>query len=157
MARARKTSKKAIALAPEAKEKILAAALEHPDLGVRRLARVLKGQGIEASESAVRSTLLKHKLHTRELRLRLLEDRQLREGIQLTDGQSQALEKFNPRLRERRMESHRPGALLVQDIVNFGDLPKTGPTFLHAAIDPSCCLAFALIREAEDPLVRKAC
>jgi general secretion pathway protein C len=151
-----KQAKKIVALTSEAREKILASALEHPDLGVRRLARVLKVEGIEASESAVRSTLLKDELHTRKLRRRFLEDRHLREGIQLTDRQKQALDKFNPCLRERRMEPYRPGALLVLDVVDLGDFPKIGPTFLHAAIDPACCLAFALIRKAADTLGAKS-
>ena len=150
MARAQKASRKVFALSPESREKILAAALEHPDLGVRRLVHVLKGEGIEASESTVRSTLLKDELHTRELRLRRLEDRHLREGIELTDGQKQALEKFNPCLRERRLESSRPGGLLVLDVVDLWDFPQIGPTLLHAAIDPSCCLAFGLVRKAAD-------
>jgi type II secretion system protein C len=152
MARARKTGKKVMALSPESRERILAAALEHPGLGVRRLARVLKGEGIEASESALHSALRKHELHTREHRLRLLEDRHLSAGIELAEGQKQALEKFNPRLRERQMECLRPGALLVLDVVDLGDFQKIGSIFLHAAIDPSSCLAFAQIREAADPL-----
>jgi type II secretion system protein C len=156
MARAQKTSRKVIALTPDARERILAAALEHPDLGVRRLVHVLKQEGIEASESAVRSTLLKEELHTRELRLRRLEDRHLREGLELSDGQKQALEKFNPCLRERHIESHRPGALLVLDVVDLWDFPQIGPTLLHAAIDPSCCLAFALIRKATDSVAAES-
>ncbi|MBI5578828.1 MAG: PDZ domain-containing protein [Deltaproteobacteria bacterium] len=151
MARARRRSKKNVSLTHEARDRVLASALEHADLGILRLARVLKGQGIEASDSSIRSTLLKDNLHTRELRLSFLEDRHLREGVDLSDRQKRALEKFNPCLRERQMESHRPGALLILDIVNLGDFPKTGPTFLHAAIDPSCCLTFALIRKASDP------
>jgi type II secretion system protein C len=156
MARAQKTSRKVIALTPDARERILAAALEHPDLGVRRLVHVLKQEGIEASESAVRSMLLKDELHTRELRLRRLEDRHLREGLELSDGQKQALEKFNPCLRERHIESRRPGGLLVLDVVDLWDFPQIGPTVLHAAIDPSCCLAFAWIRKATDSVAAES-
>jgi type II secretion system protein C len=109
MPRTRRTGKKpSSALSPEARERILAAALEHPGLGVRRLARVLTDMGIPASESAVRAALKREGLHTRELRLRRLEERHLAEGLALSDVQRQALEKFNPGWLERRKRMEVP-------------------------------------------------
>ncbi|MBI5577886.1 MAG: hypothetical protein HY895_01925, partial [Deltaproteobacteria bacterium] len=69
----------------------------------------------------------------------------------LSEEQEQALFGFNPCLRERHLDCHRPGGLLVQDAVDLGKLKAIGQTFLHAAIDPSCCLAFATLAVSTDP------
>ena len=145
--------KPSIKLSPESRERIAAAALEHPYLGVRRLASMLKGEGVAATEGRVRTVLKKQNLHTRELRLKLLEERHLNQGLILSGKQDRALHEFNPCLRERQLESHQPGLLLVQDIVDLGNLENMGRTFLHAAIDPSCCLAFGALAGSADPHV----
>ncbi|MBI5578104.1 MAG: hypothetical protein HY895_03045 [Deltaproteobacteria bacterium] len=75
----------------------------------------------------------------------------MNENIGLSENQQPALHKFNPCLRERLLESHQPGLLLIQDAVDLGKLKKIGPTFLHVAIDPSCCLAFAALAGSADP------
>lgn len=61
-------------------------------------------------------------LHTRELRLKLLEERLLNENIGLSEDQQQTLHGFNPCLRERPMEHHFPGLLLIQDVIDLGAL-----------------------------------
>ena len=91
-------------------------------------------------------------LHTRELRLKLLEERLLNENIGLSEDQQRALHEFNPCLRERPMEHHLPGLLLIQDVIDLGALKNIGQTFLHAAVDPSCCLAFAVLSTSAQPV-----
>jgi type II secretory pathway component PulC/transposase InsO family protein len=145
--------KPSIKLSPESQERIAAAALEHPDLGVRRLASMLKGEGVDATEGRVRTVLKKQNLHTRKLRLKLLEERHLNQGLILSEKQNRALHEFNPCLLERQLESHQPGLLPVQDIVELGNLENIGRTFLHAAIDLSCCLAFGALAGSSDPHV----
>jgi type II secretory pathway component PulC len=138
-------------LSREAREKVSGAALEHPDFGARRLSRFLRNAGIEAGEGSVRATLQKLNLHTRELRLKLLEERLLNENISLSEDQQRALHEFNPCLRERPMEHHFPGLLLIQDVIDLGALKNIGQTFLHTAVDPSCCLAFAVLSTSAEP------
>ena len=135
----------------QAQEKISAAALEHPDFGVRRLSRFLENEGIEASEGTLRTALQKLNLHKRDLRLKLLEERLLNENIGLSEEQQRALHEFNPCLRERPMENHFPGLLLIQDVIDLGAVKNTGQTFLHAAVDPSCHLAFAILSASAEP------
>ncbi len=132
-------------LGQEAQEKISASALEHPELGARRLSRFLRNEGVEVSEGSVRNALQKLKLHTRELRLKHLEERLLNNDIGLSDEQRRALHEFNPCLRERTVESRMPGLLLIQDVIDLGALNNIGRIYLHAAVDPSCCLAFAVL------------
>jgi type II secretory pathway component PulC len=151
MARIKPSRKKSAELDPGAIERIAAAALEHPKLGARRLAGVLSGEGIKITENALRSALRKQGLQTRQLRLKLLEERYLNEGLALSEPQQRALHDFNPCLRERLPECHQPGLLLIQDTVDLGPLKHIGRTFLHVAIDPSCCLAFAALAGSADP------
>jgi hypothetical protein len=91
------------------------------------------------------------KVFKRALRLKHLEERHLNEGLALSEPLQRALHDFNPCLRERHLESHQPGLLLVQDAVDLGQLKNIGRTFLHVAIDPSCCLAFAALAGSADP------
>ncbi|HSM90337.1 MAG TPA: hypothetical protein VLT56_09995, partial [Desulfobacterales bacterium] len=95
--------------------------------------------------------LRKQGLQTRQLRLKLLEERYLNEGLALSEPQQRALHDFNPCLRDRWPEYHQPGLLLIQETVDLGQLKHIGRTFLHVAIDPSCCLAFAALTGSADP------
>jgi general secretion pathway protein C len=99
----------------------------------------------------VRTTLKSQNLHTRELRFKFLEERHLKEDLILSEEQKRALYEFNPCLRERQFEYHLPGLMIAQDIVDFGKIGNIGQTFLHAAIDTSCCLAFATLAPSSDP------
>jgi type II secretion system protein C len=137
---------------PEDRERIAAAALEHPQLGVRRLVGVLSGDGIKITESALRSELRGQSLHTRDLRLKLLEEQHLGEGRALTDMQQRALNDYNPCLRERLLQCDQPGLLLIQDAVDLGKLKNIDRASLHVAIDPCCCLAFAALSDSADPM-----
>jgi len=112
---------------------------------------VLAGEKIKITETALRAALRKQGMHTRELRLKLLEERHLNKGLVLSEPQQQALHDFNPCLRERLLEYHQPGLLLIQDAVDLGKLKNLGRTFLHVVIDPRCCLAFAAIAGSDDP------
>ena len=147
----RSSRKSSIKLSPENRERIAATALEHPNFGAKRLVSILQGEGVEATEGTVRSVLKEQGLQTRELRLKLLEERHLNLSLTLSGEQERALQEFNPCLRERHLESHPPGLILIQDVVDFGNLKNVGRTFLHVAIDSSCCLAFAALAGSPDP------
>jgi type II secretory pathway component PulC len=44
------------------------------------------------------------------------------------------------------------GLLLILDVIDLGALENIGQTFLHLAVDPSCCLAFAVLSESPEPV-----
>lgn len=102
------------------RDQILVAALEHPDLGIRRLSRLLKDMGMEFSESAIRTVLKKEGLHTRGLRLRQLAGRHLTEGLVLSDIQRLALENSN----RESLEDYNTST--------FDNRPVLGPTQVEA-------------------------
>jgi type II secretion system protein C len=141
----RAPKKSPIKLTPKHRDRIASAALEHPNLGIRRLSSMLAREGIKVTEGNVHKILKDQKLQTRELRLKVLEERHLNEGLALSELQQRALYNFNPCLRERNLDCDRPGQLLVLDAIDFGKLKNIGRTFLNIAIDPSCFLTFAAL------------
>jgi type II secretory pathway component PulC len=146
----RAQKKSPIKLIPKHRERIASAALEHPNLGIRRLSSMLAREGIKVTESKVHKILKEQNLQTRELRLKLLEERHLSEGLALSEPQQRALYNFNPCLRERHLDCDRPGQLIVLDAVDLGKLKNIGKTFLNIAIDPSCFLTFAKLSGSAD-------
>lgn len=139
-------------LSSQDRDRIAALSLEYPQLGVRKLVGLLSGEGIKISESALRSTLRAQSLHTRDLRLKLLEEQHLGQGRALSDLQQRALYDFNPCLRERLLQCDQPGLLLIQDALDLGKLKNIDQAFLHVAVDPCCCLAFAALSDSVDPM-----
>jgi type II secretory pathway component PulC len=139
----RTPNKSRIKLPPEHRERIAAAALEQPNLGVRRLSSHLAHEGINVTESQIRKILKEQKLQTRELRLKLLEERHLSEGLALSEPLQRILHDFNPCLRERREDGDQPGLVLILDAVDLGKVKSIGRMFLNVAIDHSCFLTFA--------------
>jgi type II secretory pathway component PulC len=146
----RAPSKSRVKILPEHEGRIVSAALEQPQLGARRLSSHLRLHGINASESQIHRILKEQKLQTRELRLKLLEQRHLEQGLSLSELQQSALFDFNPCLRERRQCRDQPGRTLALDAVDLGQVNGLGRMFLDIAIDPSCCLTFAKL-SADQP------
>ena len=75
MARERKKKKKPGSDASETAERIVSAALLHPDLGPDRLARLIADEGESVTPGLVYRTLCARGLQTRSLRRRFLEER----------------------------------------------------------------------------------
>ena len=73
MARERKKKKKTASGASETAERIVSAALLHPDLGPDRLARLIADEGESVTPGLVYRTLCARGLQTRNLRRRFLE------------------------------------------------------------------------------------
>ena len=83
--------------------------------GCKRISDRLKLQGNHLSGPTVQKILHKRRMGSRYERLLKLEEKALKEKIELTPEQVRAIEKANPCFRERRVESKRPGELLCQD------------------------------------------
>ena len=146
----RSSRKSSIKLSPENRERIAATALEHPISAPndfypssRRGGRSNRGTGPQCSQgtgSSNAGTTPQAPGRTPSQPV-----------LTLSEEQHRALQEFNPCLRERHLECHPPGLILIQDAVDFGNLKNIGWTFLHATIDSSCCLAFAALAGSPDP------
>ncbi|HCF8212650.1 TPA: IS481 family transposase, partial [Klebsiella pneumoniae] len=68
-------------------------AIAFPAHGQHRTSNELRKQGVFISGSGVRSIWLRHNLENFKKRLKALEEKVARDGIELTDSQSAALER----------------------------------------------------------------
>jgi transposase InsO family protein len=80
-----------------------------------------------------------------------LEERMLQEPSALTAEQVAKIEKANPCLRERHIESSRPGELLAQDTFFVGTLKGVGKVYLHVVVDTYSSHAFGFLHPSKQP------
>jgi len=136
---------------PEIVEKILAFSLLHPAWGCRRLSEMLKLDGIVVSSVTIQGILNKHDMRTMYDRLFKLEAKSLKEPLELNAEQIRYLEAHNPCLRERHIESSRPGELLSQDTFYVGRLKGVGQVYLQVVIDTYGSYAFGRLYISKVP------
>ena len=90
---------------PEKVEKILKASMEHPHRGCCKLSDWLKLQGISVSSPTIQNILTKNQMGSRYEYLLRLEEKALKEGLELTPQQVALIEKYNPCFKKRHVES----------------------------------------------------
>lgn len=128
--------------APEIVERIISMSLEHPAWGCDRLSDMLKLEGISISSPTTQNILTKHGLRTMYDRLLKIEEKIVKEGLELNAEQVKHLEQTNPCFRERHIESSRPGDLLAQDTFYVGRIKGVGMIYLQAVVDTYGSYAF---------------
>jgi transposase InsO family protein len=135
---------------PEVVEQILEVTRQQPAWGAQRVAAQLRLQGETVCATSVYNLWRKKGLNRRTARW--LWATQQDPGMVLTEQQLKDLEKLNPCLKERHVESPHPGYLLCQDTFYVGCLKGVGRLYLQAAVDTYCSLAFAKLYTAKDAL-----
>ena len=126
------------------RQAVIAHSLEGPAKGSKRISDELALQGIMVSNFTVQSILTKAGLGTKFERFLRLEDKLL-EGMELPPEQIQTLEKLNPCLKERHVESSRPGELVSFDNFYVGLFKGIGRVYLHTAVDTFGSYAFGML------------
>ncbi len=98
-------------------------AVAFPAHGQHRTSNKLRKQGVFISGSGVRSVWLRHNLENFKKRLKALEEKVARDGIELTDSQIAALErKASDDEACGEIETAHPGYLDSQDTFYVGNL-----------------------------------
>lgn len=98
-------------------------AVSFPAHGQHRTSNELRKQGVFISGSGVRSVWLRHNLENFKKRLKALEEKVARDGIELTDSQIAALErKASDDEACGEIETTHPGYLGSQDTFYVGRL-----------------------------------
>jgi transposase InsO family protein len=122
--------------------KVLELTRMHPGWGQERIAAQLRLDGIIISGGTVRNIWRKRGLRKRYQRW-MWAEQQTGKTITLTEEQITELEKLNPCLKERHIESPRPGYLLSQDTFFVGHFKGIGRVYMQAVVDTYCSLGFA--------------
>ena len=135
----------------ETVQRVLDEAILNPAWGCIKLSDHLKLQGVDISSPTVQKILIRHNLASRHDRFMALEEKHLKEGIELNTDQIRAIEKINPCFAERHVESSKPGELLCQDTKLIGTLSGIGRIYLHAVIGTYGSFAFGFLHTSKQP------
>jgi transposase len=111
-------------------------AVAFPAHGQHRTSNELRKQGVFISGSGVRSVWLRHNLENFKKRLKALEEKVARDGIELTDSQIAALErKASDDETCGEIETAHPGYLGSQDTFSVGNLKGVGRIYQQTFVD----------------------
>ncbi|MFH1733445.1 MAG: helix-turn-helix domain-containing protein [bacterium] len=116
---------------------------KHPAWGQDRIAAQLRLEGISIDPTTIRNIWKRRGMTQRHQRWLWAEKQHADQAITLTEDQIKELEKLNPCLKERHIESPRPGFLLSQDTFFVGHFKGIGRVYMQAVIDTFCSLGFA--------------
>lgn len=124
-------------------KRVLEETAKHPGWGKERIAAQLHLEDIRIDASTVANIWKRRDMARRYQRWLWVEKQHADRVITLTEEQIKELEKLNPCLRERHVESPSPGYLLSQDTFFVGYFKGIGRVYMQAVIDTFCSLGFA--------------
>ena len=111
-------------------------AIQYPAYGQHRTSNELRKNGVFISGSGVRSIWLRHDLENFKKRLKALESKVAKDGIELNDQQIAALErKQGDDVACGEIETAHPGYLGAQDTFYVGNLKGVGRIYQQTFID----------------------
>lgn len=115
---------------------VLDFAIQFPAYGQHRTSNELRKNGVFISGSGVRSIWLRHDLENFKKRLKALEAKVAKDGIELNDHQIAVLErKHEDDVACGEIETHHPGYLGAQDTFYVGNLKGVGRIYQQTFID----------------------
>jgi len=132
--------------------RVLGLTREYPAWGHGRIAAQARLQGIQVCATTVYAIWKKRDLSRRFQRWLWVEKHYRKEGLTLTEEQIKELERLNPCLKERHVESPRPGYLLCQDTFYVGHFKGIGRVYLQAVVDTYCSLGFAKLYTSKEAI-----
>ena len=128
-------------------------AIEFPAHGQHRTSNELRKKGVFVSGSGVRSIWLRHDLENFKKRLKALEVKVARDGIQLTDEQIAALErKKHDDEACGEIETAHPGYLGSQDTFYVGNLKGVGRIYQQTYVDTYSKVAHCKLYTTKTPI-----
>lgn len=132
---------------------VIAYAVDFPAHGQHRTSNELRKKGVFVSGSGVRSIWLRHDLENFKKRLKALEAKVARDGIQLTDEQIAALErKKHDDEACGEIETAHPGYLGSQDTFYVGNLKGVGRIYQQTYVDTYSKVAHCKLYTTKTPI-----
>lgn len=128
-------------------------AIEYPAHGQHRTSNELRKNGVFISGSGVRSIWLRHNLENFKKRLKALEEKVAKDGIELNDAQIAALEKkAHDDEVCGEIETSHPGYLGSQDTFYVGNLKGVGRIYQQTFVDTYSKVAHCKLYVSKTPI-----
>ena len=121
---------------PEVEKEVVEIALDYPNYGQEKVARLLQARDIKISASGVRAVWKRHDLESKNKRLKALHAKVAQDQRQLTDEQRSSIEKLHQlNQNQTELDTAFPGNLGVQDSYYVGYIPTIGDVYQQTFID----------------------
>ncbi|HCQ6410215.1 TPA: transposase, partial [Escherichia coli] len=128
-------------------------AIAYPAHGQHRTSNELRKQGVFISGRGVRSVWLRHNLENFKKRLKALEEKVARDGIELTEAQIVVLErKASDDEACGEIETAHPGYLGSQDTFYVGNLKGVGRIYQQTFVDTYSKVAHCKLYVTKTPI-----
>lgn len=138
---------------PQTEHTVVEYAIDFPAHGQVRVSNELRQRGVIVSPSGVRCVWLRHGLASFKDRLKALEAKMAQEGLILTEGQIQALErKKHDDEVSGEIETVHPGYLGSQDTFYVGTLKGVGRIYQQTFVDTYSKVAHCKLYTTKTPI-----
>lgn len=144
------TEKEKNTMSEEMVEIVLAFSFENPGFGSLKLSNMFALQGFNISPATIQSIFNMHHMTCKHDRIFKLEEKAIKDNIELTDNQINIIQTINPCFRERFNESNRPGEVLAQDTIYIGNF-MFGKIYLQSVVDTYGSYAFGSLHSNRAP------
>lgn len=123
-------------ISPEIESQVVEIALDYPNYGQEKVARLLQNRQVDISASGVRSVWKRHDLESKKKRLKALHAKVEQEERTLTPEQRIHIEQLHQLTQNQtELDTAYPGNIGVQDSYYVGNIPNIGDVYQQTFID----------------------
>ncbi|WP_371372899.1 helix-turn-helix domain-containing protein [Thalassotalea aquiviva] len=137
----------------EVEKQVVEVALDYPNYGQEKVARLLQSRHVDISASGVRAIWKRHDLESKNKRLRALHALVEQENFPLSDEQKLSIERLHQMTQNQlELDVKFPSHLGVQDTVYIGNIQGVGDVYQHTFIDAYCKVALVRLYQDKSPI-----
>jgi len=117
-------------------KQVVEIALDYPNYGQEKAAKLLSGRKVSISASGVRAVWKRHDLESKPKRLKALHAKVEQEERELTEEQRKHIEQLHAlKNNQSELDTYYPGYIGVQDTLYIGNISRVGEVYQQTFID----------------------
>jgi len=117
-------------------KQVVEIALDYPNYGQEKAAKLLQGRKVSISASGVRAVWKRHDLESKTKRLKALHAKVEQEERELTEEQRKHIEQLHALKQDQsELDTSYPGNIAVQDTLYIGNISRVGEVYQQTFID----------------------